>query len=480
MKLLIVPEGCAGLPALRDWMGRQERRGSVRFDTAASYSQAALYLLSRRYDAALCDLGPDEAAGLRLVREVRAGAGSTPFILITERRSVETLAQQIQTLSRVSYLVREELSTQRLVEALREALGAAPVRRQETQPQRIVDLAPAMIWKTDAEGGMTNFSRRWCLFTGRSEEKERGRGWLDGVHAADLDVWTRLYSAAIAERQEFKIDIRMRSADGKFRWVRHHGIPRLAADGSFSGYLGSSFDITDLKQAGQQALTRVEQFSHANRELESFVHTACHDLHEPLRTLENQLGALATDKEPIDERLRDALANVNRMQAVLRDLLECARVSTGVEPLEPIDMATPLEWALANLRQLTDETEAQVTHEPLPVVDVDATQIARVFQNLIGNAIRSRREDPVAVHVGVDQREDEWCFWVRDNGIGIAPEHQGTIFELFTRLPGSGPAGRGVGLTICKKIVERHGGRIWVESEPDRGSTFFFSLPKRN
>ncbi len=356
---------------------------------------------------------------------------------------------------------------------MREAGGSGGERSR----QQILNIAPAMIWKTDAEGSFTNFSRRWCLFTGRSEEKERGRGWLDGVHPGDVERWTQVYSRALSVPDEFSVDVRMRAVTGSFRWVRHHGIPSFTREGEFSGYVGSSFDITDLKQAGQQALAEVSQLSRANQELESFVQTACHDLHEPLRTLQSQLAALGDGTRRESGRLKDAMENVRRMQTLLRDLLECARVSTRGAPLEPTDLSTPLDWALANLSQLVLESGAGITRDPLPVVGADATQLAQVFQNLIGNALKFRREEPVVVHVGARRDGDGWRLLVRDNGIGIAPDHHVKIFELFKRVPGTRRAGRGLGLTICKKIIERHGGRIGVESEPDKGSTFFFWLP---
>ncbi len=476
MKLLLVPEGCTDLPAVREWLDHEARNGPKSWQLAASYGLAAANLLSSRYDAVLCDLTQDEDRGLDLVLEVRARADPTPFLLITERESAETVARRVQTLGRAAYLVREELSAQKIAAALRGGIGTSRTRGEETPRQRIANIAPAMIWKTDTDGMFTGFSRRWCIFTGRSEEKERGSGWLDGVHPGDLADWVRLYSSALRERREFGIDIRMRSAGGDFRWVRHHGIPCFTAEGGFSGYVGSSFDITDLKQAHQQALAEVGQLALANRELESFVTTACHDLHEPLRTLKSQLRVL-TEEPAVSGLLAEAMENVQRMQTLLHDLLECARISTRGQPLEPTHLSAPLDWALANLSQRIAETAAEITREPLPIVDADATQIAQIFQNLIGNALKFRRGEPVLVHVGAHPRDDGWCFFVRDNGLGIDPDHHEKIFGLFERVPGRKPEGRGIGLTICKKIVERHRGRIWVESEPDKGSTFFFWLP---
>jgi signal transduction histidine kinase len=148
------------------------------------------------------------------------------------------------------------------------------------------------------------------------------------------------------------------------------------------------------------------------------------------------------------------------------------------EPLEPTDVTGPLEWALANLRGPMEEARAQFTYDSLPIVRADGTQLAQVLQNLIGNAIKFRRDVTTVIHLGVAQTPDEWRFWVQDNGIGIDLAFHDAVFEPFRRLRTSGDGGQGIGLTICKRILERHGGRIWVESELGKGSTFFFTLPK--
>ena len=210
MKLLAVPAGCTDLAALREWIVREGRISHAQLERAASYAQAASHLRVRHYDAVLCDLEPDEDAGLELLSEVRARGKNTPFVLIADRARSDSVKERVRTLGPASCLVRQELSLQRLGDALLAMPGGS-----WTEPGRVADIAPAMIWKTDAEGGMTNFSRRWCLFTGRSEEKERGHGWLEGVHPADLERWTKLYSSALAEEREFRIDLRMRSASGE-------------------------------------------------------------------------------------------------------------------------------------------------------------------------------------------------------------------------------------------------------------------------
>lgn len=178
------------------------------------------------------------------------------------------------------------------------------------------------------------------------------------------------------------------------------------------------------------------------------------------------------------ELIAFAVDGANRMQILINDLLTYSRVSTrGKEP-SPTDCGAVLQKVLASLAPAVEESGAQITFDPLPTVMVDAGQLEQLFQHLLGNALKFRRDLPPRVHVSSQRQEGEWLFSVRDNGIGLEPKHADRIFVIFQRLHGrSEYKGTGVGLALCKKIVERHGGRIWVEPIPGQGSTFFFTLP---
>jgi light-regulated signal transduction histidine kinase (bacteriophytochrome) len=167
------------------------------------------------------------------------------------------------------------------------------------------------------------------------------------------------------------------------------------------------------------------------------------------------------------------------MKQLIEDLLAYSRVGTRGRDPEPTDAQGALEQALANLRAAVEASGATVTHEPMPTVRADASQLVQLFQNLIGNALKFRSSDAPRVHVGVEERDGGWVFSVRDNGIGIDPQYFERIFVIFQRLHSKAEySGTGIGLAICKKIVDRHGGRIWVESQPGQGSTFYCTLPK--
>ncbi len=242
-------------------------------------------------------------------------------------------------------------------------------------------------------------------------------------------------------------------------------------------------DITERKRAEEVLKRTAAELARSNTELEQFAYVASHDLQEPLRMvasfttlLERRYkGKLDADA---DEFIAHAVNGAKRMQVLINDLLRYSRVTTQERPIQPADSAAALNRALANLKIAMEETGTQVTRDSLPGINADPTQLTRLFQNLISNAIKFRRSEPPRIHVSAWQEQQKWIFSVRDNGIGIAPEHADRIFLIFQRLhTRSEYAGTGIGLAICKKIVERHGGEIWVESQPGKGSVFSFTIP---
>ena len=180
-----------------------------------------------------------------------------------------------------------------------------------------------------------------------------------------------------------------------------------------------------------------------------------------------------------DKFIDFAVDGVSRMSQLIQDLLAYSRVGTHGKQPEPTPCGQSLENALANLQTSISKQNAKITYDPLPVVMADAAQLTQLFQNLIGNAVKFCRDDvPPEIHVGAKRQSDQWVLWVKDNGIGIPPDQYDRIFEVFERLHGQKKyPGTGIGLAICRKIVERHGGRIWVESSVGEGTTFYFTLP---
>jgi light-regulated signal transduction histidine kinase (bacteriophytochrome) len=248
-----------------------------------------------------------------------------------------------------------------------------------------------------------------------------------------------------------------------------------------------------LFRAEQERLKAMEKLKRtsldlerSNTELQQFAYVASHDLTEPLRMITSYLELLSSRAKgklggEEQEFIGYAVDGARRMQTLIQDLLAYARVDTRGRPLEPVDCERVLETAMANLKLAIEESHAVVEHERLPIVEGDVVQLTQVFQNLIGNAIKFRSSAPPRINIGAQRNNGEWLFQVKDNGIGINPKNFGRIFVLFQRLHTRQEyPGTGMGLAICKKIIERHGGKIWAESKPGEGTTFFFTIPAKN
>ena len=242
-------------------------------------------------------------------------------------------------------------------------------------------------------------------------------------------------------------------------------------------------DITERKRAEEKANQLLAELDRSNKELEQFAYVASHDLQEPLRMVSSYTQLLSRRYKGqldanADEFIAFAVDGATRMQTLINDLLAYSRVGTRGKEFEPTDCEAVFELALANLKAAIEESSAVVTRGPLPTVMADKMQFGQLLQNLIGNAVKYRGTEPPRVHVAAEQKENDWLFSIRDNGIGIDPQYAERIFVIFQRLHTREEySGTGIGLAICKKIVERHGGRIWVESQLGSGATFSFTIP---
>lgn len=268
------------------------------------------------------------------------------------------------------------------------------------------------------------------------------------------------------------------------RWTETRKIPVRDPTGRVFRVITIIHDITEHKRIEEQLQQYAADLQRSNRELEQFAYVASHDLQEPLRMVNNYLHLLEQEhgdqlSAEANEFIRYATDGASRMQEMIKALLAYSRVGAGDRALEPVDCESILGETLLDLHIAIEESGAVVTHDPLPTVMADGAQLSQVFQNLIENAIKFQSEKPPWVHIWAEELEDEWLFAVRDNGIGIEPQQRERIFDIFQRLHTQTEyPGTGMGLATCKKIVERHDGRIWVESELGQGSTFYFTIPR--
>ncbi|MDY6833613.1 MAG: PAS domain S-box protein [Chloroflexota bacterium] len=299
----------------------------------------------------------------------------------------------------------------------------------------------------------------------------------DIVHPDDLErAMGAIYS------MDDTMEVRLVTKSGEIIWIDTFGILVADKQERIRG-LGIAQDITDRKRAEEELRKRTEALERSNEELEQFAYVASHDLQEPLRMIGSYVQLLAKRYQgkldaDADDFIGYAVDGANRMQRMITDLLAYSRVGTRGEPFQSADCETVLYQTLTNLQIAIEESGAVVTHDPLPIVMADSIQLGQLFQNLISNAIKFRSGETPYIHVSAVSDNDEWVFSVRDNGIGIELDYAKRIFVIFQRLHGKSEyGGTGIGLAICKRIVERHGGQIWVESDVGKGSVFYFSIP---
>ena len=263
-----------------------------------------------------------------------------------------------------------------------------------------------------------------------------------------------------------------------------YNFPFIDTDGSFL-ILEMGIEITERKRAEYELKQTLTDLIRSNQDLRQFAYVASHDLQEPLRNVATSLQLLEKEYKnklgpDADQYIDYAVEGAVRMKALILDLLEYSRVATKGKPPDWIDSKQVLDSTLNRLHSAIAETGAVITHDPLPTIFGDDTQLLQVFQNLIQNAIKFRSNEPPRIHVSAAKNDGEWTFSVKDNGIGIESRYLDRIFVIFQRLhKRSEYDGTGMGLAIAKKVVERHGGRIWAESEPGVGTTFYFTLPEK-
>jgi len=339
------------------------------------------------------------------------------------------------------------------------------------------------IWDWDiVKNTLTWDDRMFSLYGIRREDFGAAYdAWLAGVHPDDRAYCDHAIHRALQGEAAYDIEFRVLWPDGTIRFIKANGEVTWDEQDQPTRMVGVNYDITERKRAQEDLQSKTNELERSNAELEQFAYVASHDLQEPLRMVSSYTQLLAKrypdklDKDA-NEFIAYAVDGATRMQRLIQDLLLYSRVGRG-SALVPCELQAAYDLALRNLKLALDESQAQVTHDPLPRVLGDTGQLAQLLQNLIGNAFKFRSERAPVVHVSAVRDGAMWRIGVRDNGIGIDPEYHQRIFVIFQRLhTREHYAGTGIGLAICKKIVERHAGRIWVESQPGRGTTFFFTL----
>ena len=349
------------------------------------------------------------------------------------------------------------------------------------------------LWDWDATTNEVYFSPTYKTQLGYPADAEFHdfEAWRSRLHPDDEEMALRRVEEYFQQRtSSYRSTFRMKCADGGYRWLLAQGNADFDSQGKPKRVMGVHVDITD-QIASEQELKRLneelgdtnEALRESNFELQQFASVASHDLQSPLRGISGFAKALQDDYEGklddlADDYINRIVSSAARMQQLISDLLQFSRIESRSEPHEMTDMNALFHDAVHLLESTIDAKHAMVTSADLPVVRGDPAQLCQLIRNLIDNGIKYHEGNLPRVHLSVERGEDEWVFSVKDDGIGIEPEYLERIFELFRRLHTQAVyKASGIGLALCKRIVNRHGGRIWAESQRNQGSTFHFTLP---
>ncbi|QRN96423.1 PAS domain-containing protein [Archangium violaceum] len=458
---------------------------------------------------------------LRLIREL--GLRSLIIVPLNARgRTLGTLsvatAESARRLETDELQLVEELA-RRAALAVDNARLYAEAKRAQARHEVALEAGRMGAWEWDIQAGRVTWAPELERIHGIPEGSFDGtfEAYQLDMHPEDRErVLTSIQRVVARQEPEHHVQYRIILPDGRVRWVEAHGRLTLDDQGRPARLTGVCTDITErltleedarrlvreqaaraeaerarqhtaellenLKKAQDELALRAQELARSNADLEQFAYVASHDLQEPLRMVASYVQLLSRRYKgkldaDADEFIHYAVDGANRMQALINDLLAYSRVGTrGKEP-QPVSLEKCAARALSHLRLAQEETGAELTVEPLPWVKGDETQLAQLLQNLVGNALKFRGDKPPRIRVSATRQDDTVTVSVEDNGIGIEPQYYERIFAIFQRLHGKEEyPGTGIGLSICKKIVERHGGRIWVESTPGQGSTFRFTL----
>jgi PAS domain S-box-containing protein len=482
--------------------------------------EAAIQLIETQQDKQLMDQ----------IRAIATALKQEAQEALDQKTQLERSKSNLATALIIGGIVLEVLLTTGIVwqlnqEVLKVQQSQETLRRRERRYRSLVTATSQVVWLANVDGNLTSITPSWYDITGQTEQDiHEGRG-IEAVYADDRAQVQHQWRTAVMTEQLFEAECRLYTATHHLRNFLLRAVPVAAPNGVLEEWVGVCIDITERKQAElllrnsrdelekeiqqrTRQLTRanaalkaemlerlevahqLEQLAidlqRSNQELEQFAYVASHDLQEPLRAVANYTQLLAEKyRQQLDDKadkyIRYIVDGATRMQQLISDLLTYSRVGRQQLILQPVDCNLILIQVLENLQSAIEDSQAVITYDALPTLTADPIRLIQLIQNLISNAIKYRGEHPPSIHVSAKPQPDAWLFSVQDQGIGIDPQYADRIFVIFQRLhtrchyPGTG-----IGLSICKKIVEMHQGQIWVDSQMGQGATFYFTLPVIN
>ena len=363
------------------------------------------------------------------------------------------------------------------------------LKESEARFQNMANTAPVLIWITDTDALFTFVNNFWLQYTGRTLGQELGMGWVEGIHADDLNPFMVLYKSAFEFRQPFEVEFRIKKNDGSYRWIISKGVPRVHSDGRFAGYIGSCTDINDQKEIEETILKLNEELKLLNSSKDKFFSIIAHDLKSPLSGLLGFTEILVEEFDDLQEEEKKEFIGhsyqaTKNLMALLENLLEWSRIRIGSVAFSPVklDLDAIVEDIFSLFAQNARSkniTFEQRVDENICVL-ADKNMLKTILRNLISNGIKFTREGGT-VTIFAEEQDNLIKITAQDSGIGISKENIERLFRIdsnHTTLGTNKERGTGLGLALCKELVEKNRGKIWVESEPGKGTKFIFTLPK--
>lgn len=349
-------------------------------------------------------------------------------------------------------------------------------RNSEANFRMLAQAIPEIIWTANNKGEKEYFNENWYKYTGLSDDGSYGMNWLNAIHPDDRERKLTSWLNSVNTGKDYEIICRIRSQQDNYRWFLTRAIPFKNEDGEIIKWFGSSTDIDDQKKTQ-------DKLDNTVIELKQFAFISSHDLQEPLRAISSYIQLLQKKyKGKIDQEAEDfikySIQGVNRLQSLIEDLLVYSNLIQREVVAKTINLNDIIPYVLGELKTDIEKSNAVISFSDLPVIMGNSSEMILLFKNLISNSIKYSIIDP-KIHIKCDLKHGDWIIKIKDNGIGIKKDYFDKIFLMFQRLHSREEyPGTGMGLAICKKIVERHKGNIWLKSELGKGTEFIFSLPK--
>ena len=487
LRVLFVEDDAADMELALHQLGKAGMDVTAsRVDTPEGLAQS---LAKPDFDVIVCDYRLPGWSGLDALAEASRQAPEIPILLLTGDASEDQI-MSVRKLGAAELIYKDRLhllpSAVECAIVSRRTLTCSRLELEATQErfQNIFEQAPTGIAVASPEGRFLQVNPAFSRITGYSVSELLTMGWdellVPGAGPSNL---FRTLSATRDPAPALQADAQFRHQDGSLVDVQWNLSPLRHAEGKPVGHIGQISDITRRKQAEMKLKQYAMVLDRSNQDLQHFAYVASHDLQEPLRMVKSYLELLTRrygDKldAEADEFIGFAVDGATRMQNLIQGLLAYSRIGTHGKPMQPVEMDSVFASALGNLEVAVTESSARIVKQPLPCVHGDPAQLSLLFQHLLANSIKFQGGQPPSIEISASRDPQAWRLVVRDNGIGLDPAFSERIFKMFQRLHGPGKyPGSGIGLALCKRIVERHGGRLWVESQPGAGATFIFTIP---